>query len=193
MTVTALEYIQAELLNLRASRRDLFVPLPSPIRPIVAKRRRPISVVAKSELLARGRIRQTAQKRKAVTSVTNCLNSGADCCAKRGEIRPADRRIWLTLLGLRFTRPACHRGRSRYFTFVHREHMPTRQIAMHKCAVWHYTYNCLSAFAIRCRNFLIVGFAVGLALFQGGYSDTNYLPISVDVQQRPCGYQTRCL
>src|SRR5664279_4769216 len=33
MTVTALEYIQAELLNLRASKRDLFVPLPSPIQP----------------------------------------------------------------------------------------------------------------------------------------------------------------
>ena len=89
---------------------------------------------------------------------------------KREDIRPADGQIWLTLLGFRFTRPAFHRGRSRYFAVLQREHMSTRKIAMHKSVISHDAYNRPYDLAFRSRVIFIDGFAVGLALFQGEYS-----------------------
>ena len=90
MTVTALEYIQAELLKLRASRRDLFVPLPSPIQP--NRNRKAEADLCRCEVGAAGKPQGSSnhpKKRKAVTSVTGFINSGADYCAKGGDIRPA--------------------------------------------------------------------------------------------------------
>ena len=77
--------------------------------------------------------------------------------------------MWLTAVTFRFTRPAFHRGRSGYFTFVQREHMPTCKIAMHKCAFAHNACNRSSDLAFRSRMILIGRFAVGLALFQREY------------------------
>ena len=124
-------------------------------------------------------LHSAAQNGKAMTSVTDFSNSGVDRRATEGDIRPADRRLWLTPVAFRFTRPAFHRGRRRHFTFVQREHMPTRKIAMHKGVISHYTFNRPYDLAFRIRSFLVGRFAVGWALFQWGYSTANYRPIPI--------------
>ena len=159
---------------------------PRRFSPIVTERRRPISVVAKSARLASRRVRQTAQKKKAVTCVTNLLNSGADHCAKVGDICPADRPMWLTPVAFRFTRPAFHRGRSGYFTFGQREHMPTCKIAMRESVMSHDTDYRLCDLAFSSSIILSDGLAVGLTLFQGGYSIASCLPSPVPAPTTLC-------
>jgi hypothetical protein len=125
-------------------------------------------------------VRQTAQKRKAVTCVTNFLNSGTVSCAKVGTFLGRIAPFWLTPVAFRFTRPAFHRGRSRCFTALHCEHMPTCKIAMHKCAISDYAFNRLCDLAFRSSIILFGRFAVGLVfLLQRGYSIANYLPSPV--------------
>src|SRR5665811_1468731 len=75
--------------------------------------------------------------------------------------------VRLMLFVFRFARPTFHRGGSRYFIFVHREHVSTRQIAMYKRAISHDACNRSGEFALACRIFLVDGFADVRAPFQG--------------------------
>ena len=84
--------------------------------------------------------------------------------------------MWLTAVAFRFTRPTFHRGRSGYFTFVQREHMPACKITMHKSVVSLDAFNRPYDLAVRRRVFLLGGFAVGLALLQREYPTANYQP-----------------
>jgi hypothetical protein len=52
---------------------------------------------------------------------------------------------------------------------------------MDKSVIAHYTFNRSYDLAFRSRVFLVGRFAVGLTLFQGGYSAANYLPMPLPV------------
>ena len=75
--------------------------------------------------------------------------------------------LWLTAVAFRFTRPAFHRGRSGYFTFGQREHMPTCKIAVHESVMSHDTDYRPYDLAVRSRVIIIDRFAIGLAFLQG--------------------------